>query len=108
MIDLFCLDNIAFLLARKEPQLHMMKRKITKLKYIIQYKTQDVKIFIPQKDVFYQLAQTEIVQRDTKSWVDTKKVVNFKRISSVNTYTKQWSIVIMRMRIIYPKIKLNI
>ena len=74
---------------------------------IVNIKTMDVKIFIPQKDVFYQLAQTEIVQRDTKSCVDTKKVVNFQRISAVNTYTKQWSIVIMRMIIIYQKIKLN-
>ena len=74
---------------------------------IVNLKTRDVKIFIQQKDVFYQIAQTVIVQRDTKSCVDTRTVVNFKRITAVNMYTKQWSILTMRMRMIYLKIKPN-
>ena len=89
---------------RKRKRRNVLKKMLL---FIVNTKTRDVKILTPQKDVFYQLAQTEIVQRDTKKCVDTKKVANFKRISAVNTYTKQWSIVIVRMRIIYPKVKVN-
>ena len=41
-------------------------------------------MFIQQKDVLYHIAQTKIVQRDIKSCVDIKTIVNFKSIIEDN------------------------
>ena len=41
-------------------------------------------MFIQQKDVLYHIAQTKIVQRDIKSCVDIKTIVNFKSIIEEN------------------------